>query len=320
LAGVALIVAATALTKAADVISDRTKIGRVWIGAVLLAGATSLPELATDVSAVRMNAADLAAGDLFGSSMANMLILAVIDLLPPRRRVLRGAGFENLLAASLAIVLTAVAAVFVLTRPQHQVLGLAPESFVLLGVYFFGMRAIYRHGARAHEHSKAVKAPAATMTLRRAILKFSAAAAVILTSAPFFAGAAKTIAEVSGLGSTFVGTFLLGVSTSLPELVASLTAVRLGAFDLAVGNLFGSNAFNMVIFVAMDLAAPGPIFASLDGSHALSALSAVVLMALGIGAIVYRAERRFALLEPDSLLMVVVYGLGIWLLYGRFAG
>jgi len=164
LAGVALIVAATALTKAADVISDRTKIGRVWIGAVLLAGATSLPELATDVSAVRMNAADLAAGDLFGSSMANMLILAVIDLLPPRRRVLRGAGFENLLAASLAIVLTAVAAVFVLTRPQHQVLGLAPESFVLLGVYFFGMRAIYRHGARAHEHSKAVKAPAATMT------------------------------------------------------------------------------------------------------------------------------------------------------------
>ena len=118
-----------------------------------------------------------------------------------------------------------------------------------------------------------------------------------------------------------MGTWLVGLSTSLPELVSSFAAVRMGAFDLAVGNLFGSNAFNMAIFLPLDLAQPGPaIFASLDPGHAISALFAVVLMSLGLAAIVYRAERRFVMIEPDCLLMVVVYGLGIWLLYGRVAG
>jgi cation:H+ antiporter len=91
----------------------------------------------------------------------------------------------------------------------------------------------------------------------------------------------------------------------------------MGSFDLAVGNLFGSNAVNMAIFFALDLAQPGNLFAALDPSHALSALAGVLLMGLGLSAIVYRAKKRFALLEPDSLLMVIVYAASIWLLYGQ---
>ncbi|MEO6057488.1 MAG: hypothetical protein ABIQ49_11655, partial [Gemmatimonadales bacterium] len=88
-----------------------------------------------------------------------------------------------------------------------------------------------------------------------------------------------------------------------------------------VGNLFGSNAFNMTVFFAMDLAHPGgSIFGALDPTHAISALFAVILMALGLAAIVYRAERRMALLEPGSALMVVVYVVALWTLFGRGAG
>jgi cation:H+ antiporter len=83
-----------------------------------------------------------------------------------------------------------------------------------------------------------------------------------------------------------------------------------------VGNLFGSNAFNMTIFLALDLAEPHrAIFAAVDPAHALSGLFAVVLMSLGLAAIVYRAERRFAMLEPDSLLMIACYVLAMALLY-----
>lgn len=81
--GLVVVLAGNALARYADAIAEATKLGRLWIGSVLLAGATSLPELATDISAVRLGATDLAVADLFGSSMANMLILAVIDLLPP---------------------------------------------------------------------------------------------------------------------------------------------------------------------------------------------------------------------------------------------
>jgi cation:H+ antiporter len=314
--GAIVVLAGSALARFADAIADATKLGRLWIGSVLLAGATSLPELATDVSAVRLGATDLAAGDLFGSSLANMLILALIDLVARRRQVLQNVALDHVLAASLAISLNALAAVFVLVRPVDSLLGVGPESVVLLLAYIAATRVVYRHATRPGtpladtRRATDSKRP----SLRRELLGFGAAAFVILASAPAFAWSAAGIAEISGLGNTFVGTWLVGLATSLPEIVACLAADKMGAFDHAVGNLFGSNALNMAIFFALDLAQPGNLFAALDPGHALSGLAAAVLMSLGIAAIVYRAQRRFALLEPDSLLILAAYcGALVWL-------
>ncbi|MCK6545678.1 hypothetical protein L6R52_07410 [Myxococcota bacterium] len=319
--GVVVVLAGTALARSADAIAEATKLGRLWIGSVLLAGATSLPELTTDISAVRLGATDLAIGDLFGSSMANMLILAVIDLLPPRRQVLQQVAFDHALAASLAISLNALAAVLVLARPDFSLLWVGPGSLLLAVAYVAGTRVVYLHATReeaaAPDPGDAGKAP---VSLRRAVLGFAVAALVVLAAAPVFAWAAKGIAELTGLGNTFVGTWLVGLATSLPELVACVAAVRMGSFDLAVGNLFGSNALNMAIFLPLDLVEPGSLFAALDPSHALSGLFAVVLMSLGLAAIVYRAKRRFAMLEPSSVLMLAAYVLGMWLLYAHAAG
>jgi cation:H+ antiporter len=322
--GAVVVLAGAALARHADTIAEVTHIGRLWVGSVLLAAATSLPELTTDVVAVRLHAADLAVGDLFGSSMANMLILALIDLLPPRGHVLRSAAFDHALGACLAISLTALAAVLVLARPVSTMLGVGPASLLLALIYLAGTRAIYRHtlrGETATTPSPSASPVGARPSVRRAALGFAGATSVILVAAPAFAWSAKGIAALSGLGTTFVGTFLVGCATSLPELVSSLAAVRMGAFDLAVGNLFGSNALNMALFPILDLAQPGPaIFAALDPHHALSALVAVILMSLGLAGIVYRAERRFAIVEPDSVLMLVASIAGLLLLYARTAG
>ena len=322
--GVVVVLAGTKLAHYADGIAKATKLGRLWIGSVLLAGATSLPELTTDIAAVRLGATDLAVGDLFGSSMANMLILAVIDLLPPRRQVLQQAAFDHALAACLAISLNALAAVLVVVRSESSLLWVGPGSLLLFLGYLAGTRVVYRHASR----DGAIAAPlpvseSATEqpeSLRGAVVGFTWAALAVLVAAPFFAWSAKGIAEITGLGNTFVGTWLVGLATSLPELVASIAAVRMGAFDLAVGNLFGSNAFNMAIFLPLDFVQPGNIFAALDPSHALSGLFAVVLMSLGLAAIFYRAKSRFAMIEPDSLLILIVYVVGIWLLYRHSAG
>lgn len=113
----------------------------------------------------------------------------------------------------------------------------------------------------------------------------------------------------------------MGLCTSLPELVASIAAVRLGSIDLAVGNLFGSNAFNMCLFLAMDLADPRtPVFAALSPAHLLTALSGIVLMSLGVAAMLYRAEHRFRLLEPSSALMLLIYAGSVWMLYSQTVG
>lgn len=83
---------------------------------------------------------------------------------------------------------------------------------------------------------------------------------------PFLAQAAGQLAEASGLGGTFIGTTLVALATSLPELVATLVPICLGAADLAIGNLFGSNAFNMLL-LPLDLAFPGSLLAGVSQTH-----------------------------------------------------
>lgn len=324
LAGAVIVVAGTRLAACADAIAARTGIGAAWIGAVLLASATSLPELATDLSAVRMGATDLALGDLFGSNMANMLILAIVDLSAPRRRVLRHVNLDHALSACLALALTAAATLLVL-HPGPSVAGLGLGPVALLVMYLLGTRAVYRQttrpGPAPDPHGQGAGPARSLPTLRRAVAGYAVAAIAILAVAPSFARSAEQIAVATGLGSTFVGTWLVGLATSLPELVASIAAVRLGALDLAVGNLFGSNCFNMAIFFALDLAQPvGPIFAAASPAHAITGLFGILLTSLGLAAIVYRAERRFAMIEPDSLAIALGYCIGIWVLYATRAG
>ncbi|MCK6528616.1 sodium:calcium antiporter [Myxococcota bacterium] len=322
--GGVVVAAGTALARYSDSIAEATGIGRLWVGSILLAMATSLPELATDISAVRMGVPDLAVGDLFGSGLANMLILALVDLLPARGRLLREATLDHALAANVGIVLTALAAALLLMRLDGTVLGVDPGGVVLILVYVGGTRAIYYHGRRRENGAPPASAPeahAADPAVRRAALRaglrgFLAATVAILVAAPAFAWSAARIAELTGLGASFVGTLLVGFSTSLPELVASLAAVRLGSFDLAVGNLFGSNGFNMLVFPVLDVVqGPGSFFRTVGPEHAITAMFVVVLMSLGLAGIVYRAERRFSALEPTSLLMVLVYGVAVGVLY-----
>jgi len=160
------------------------------------------------------------------------------------------------------------------------------------------------------------KQPSKREGLRRASIGFTAAALALLVAAPFLAGSASAIAEQSGISTTFIGTSLVGITTSLPELVTATAAVRLGAFDLAVGNLFGSNAFNMAAFFFVDLAyRSGPLFNAVSDAHAMTALWSILLMSIALMGIIYRVEKRYMLIEPDSFLIILGYCIGLWLLF-----
>lgn len=330
----ALVGGGTLLARAGDVIAARTKWGGVWVGSVFLAAATSLPEIITDISAVRLGAPDLAAGDLFGSSMANMVILAIVTVIPAGTQLFQKATLDHALYASLAMLLTVMAALGVLVGSGPSIFGIASPSILLLVTYAAGSRAVFRHSALARAAAETIEMSGgftaarptpgsiaeSRATLRRALVMFAIGALVLLVAAPTFARAARGIAEATGLGATFIGTWLVGFSTSLPELVTCLAAVRMRAYDLAVGNLFGSNAFNMAVFPLLDAVSPtGPLFGAISETHAISALVAIGLMGLALAALVYRARGRLSLLEPSSALIVVGYvlGLALILLHGK---
>jgi cation:H+ antiporter len=321
--GSAVVLAGILLGWSADRIANTTGLGELWTGWVLLAGATSVPEFVTDTSAVRIHAASLAGGDLFGSSLSNMAILAVLAL------SFTGAGASDtthraesqiapdLFNAWLAIVLTILGAAFTLFHTNNiGIGGLRPESLSLLLIWIAGTRVLYK---RQNPRSHTVRPLISSNRNKRGgagwpMLIFAGGTAIIFMVAPTFANCAKQFAAVSGWGDSFVGTWLLGSSTALPELITSITACRLGAFDLAVANLYGSCAFNMVVFFVMDLVSPRPVFSLLDPVLALSGWLAVVLMLLGVAAI---ALRRRVL--PDATVrggvLLASYGLAIWIIY-----
>lgn len=319
--------AGTKLARYGDQIADLTGLGGLWIGVVLMAGATSLPEVFTTVSASLLDAPDLAAGDLFGAGMTNMLTLGLIDLMHRQKRVWQQAAFEHALSAGLAMFLTGLAAFFILLGQDVKHGGVGLGGMILLLVYILGMRVIFKQEAvkrRRREQEKVVegqaseedKRPSKREGLKRAAVGFGLAAVALLVAAPFLASSANEIAEQSGVSATFIGTSLVAITTALPELVTSFAAVRLGAFDLAVGNLFGSNAFNMAVFFFADAAyRSGPMLNAVSDAHAMTALWSILLMSTALMGIIYRVEKRYLLIEPDSFVIILGYCLGLWLLF-----
>ena len=313
-----LVWAGLTLARAGDEIATRTGLGGLFVGMLLMAAATSLPEIVTDVSAAIADAPDLAVGDLFGSSMANMAILAVIDLIA-RRKVWPAVGLGHARVASVAIALTALAVIGIVTPIGGAIGWVGLDTIGIAAAYVFAVAWVRR--TRPHVPTSGPdlgELPVATgwtrsargpRLFRNANARFGLATALILVSGPVVAVSGKGIADTSGLAQTFVGVAMLAVATSLPELVASVAAVRIGAFDLAVGNLFGSNAINMAMLVVVDVAfVRGPLLSAAKGPGVVVAgVGAILLMSIALAAVVHGEETRIRRLEPDAVVLLLAY-------------
>ncbi|MBW2720569.1 MAG: sodium:calcium antiporter [Deltaproteobacteria bacterium] len=263
LSAAVLVRAGSSLAGYADQIAERMKMSRLFVGTMMLALATSLPELVTDITAARAGAPDLAVGDLFGSSMANMAILAIIDLLY-RGKVWPSVELGHARVAAVAIALTAMAALSIFAQGTLRIgwVGLVPVLIVVIYVlsiaWFRRMPLLARPGLESpriplHKPT-GWSERAAQMSLGGLWARFGTSALLILLTAPIVTLSVKAIADSTGIAQTFLGVALLAVTTSLPELVASIASVRIGAYDMAVGNLFGSNVANMSVLLFADIA------------------------------------------------------------------
>ena len=324
----AVAAAGSVLARSADQIAEATGLGRLLVGSLLLAAVTSLPELSVDIAAIRSGYVDLAAGDLFGSSLMNLLILALVDLsIRSGRKMLSREGAAHALSATLGIAVTSLAGLAIVTAdklPVAIILGMSGWSWAILLSYLFGARMIFinqRISARLAAESQSDEGGLSQERSARkpsfllSAIIFGTATVVLCFAGPKLAHVAGALAEETGLGGTFVGTTLVAVTTSLPELVASLTAIRMGAIDLAIGNAFGSNAFNIVLFVPLDFLHDGSIFLSMSGAHAVTAFTVVLATAIAVLGQLYHGERRLPFIEPDAFLMLFVVLGGLFLIY-----
>lgn len=323
LLGAVIFAVASRLARAADAIADATGLGRAWIGVILLAGTTSLPEITTDVNASLLGAPDIGVGDLMGSTLANMLILGMLDMVYARRHILQGVSPNHAIVGLLAITLTVIAGTAISVGGFGRIGHVGIESLLIFAVYLFGMRVFYRM-TRATAQGLIPEEPGArvrpTEAARRAGLRdaawaFGLAAIVLGLIAPLLVISAEAVSAETGMSETFIGTLLVGFTTSFPEIAASVAAVRLGAIDLAVGNIFGSNAFNMCVLLFMDVSyLQGPVVAAVSSEHVLSSQIAVLCMSFGVLGVLGKIERRTAAARVESILIVASYAAGVWLL------
>jgi len=319
---VLIAVAGYRLSLYGDIIAEKLELSRTWIGVIMVASVTSLPELVTGVSSVvAAGTPDIAAGDVLGSCVFNLLLIVVLDFLHRGESVYTRAHVGHTLSAGFGVILIGFVGMNLLLAQVGMVYRFGHVGiytpFILL-IYALAMRTVFRY-EQMQELPVAEVAPKRYqhISLRNAMTGYGLAALVVVAAGIWLPFVGKALAEAMGWGEGFVGTLFVAMVTSLPEAAVSIAAVRLGALDMALGNLFGSNLFNMAILAIDDIFyLQGPLLSGVSEVHAVSALSAMMMSGIAIVGLFYRPKKRvFKTVGWASLFLLSVYLFNTFAIY-----
>lgn len=304
-----------------DAIAEKAGLSRSWVGLALIASVTSLPELATGVSAVTVaGTPDIAVGDVLGSCVFNLAILVVLDFLYRREPVFTRARQGHVVSAGFGTALIGFAGLNLLLYQQGMAPALGHVGWyapLLVLLYALAMRALYYY--EREQVGEFVEAESASheLTLRQAVARYAAAGVVVVAAGTWLPFVGATLAQQMGWQESFVGTLFVAGVTSTPEVVVTIAALRLGAVDMAIGNVLGSNLFNIAILAVDDLAyTAGPLFSDVSTAHLASALSAMMMSGLAtVGLMLRPRSRVMRTVSWVSLLLLAVYLLNALFVY-----
>ncbi len=317
-------VAGAQLSRYGDLIADKTGLGGTWVGVILLATVTSLPELATGVSAITvMGLPEIAIGDALGSCVFNLVIIVVLDFLHRKESVYRVASQGHVLSAGLGIMLIGLVGVSVLLGDDR---GVAVSSLghvgfytpVIILLYLVSVRTVFHYEVReVQAYTDAVADRFPGLSLRGAVNRYLIAAGIVVAAGVWLPGVGRALALQMDWEQSFVGTLFVALVTSTPELVVTIAALRLGAVDMAIGTLLGSNLFNILLIAIDDvLYLPGPILGQVSSAHAVSAISAMTMTGVAVAGLMYRPRARvLQTVGWVSLLLFALYLVNSYLLY-----
>lgn len=330
LGGAATWAAGLALSKTTDALDVRLGLGEDLGGVVLLAVAGSLPELAITVSAAAQGKLGVAAGNLIGGIAVQTMVLAICDLSAGRERPLTFlvGALTPVLEGLLVVLLIAAVLMGSLLAPNVAIGGVvSPASLAIVVLWVLGIYTIDRvrkdprwsvsmpggEPGRRHRRQPRPEQPhpyANASTVRVATI-FLAACAVTLAAGVALQLSGSTLADRAGMSGVVFGATVLAAVTALPEISSGIAAVRLGDNALAIGDIFGGNAFQVCLFLLADLIAGAPVLPTAGEQNSWLAALGVALTAIYAVGVIVRPGRCLGRMGPDSLFAIVVFGLGI---------
>lgn len=336
-AACAVWIAGTKIAAYADELAKRYALSQALIGLLLLAGVTSLPEIATSFTAARSNNAALAVNNLLGSIAMQVALLAVADILFGRRALTSVVPNPVvMLEGALNICLLAFVAVAVLVG-DVPFLGAGAWSWGLFAASIYSFAKISevdkrrpwvvgdaKNHVRGQEgsHDEDDKArPLKNDSLARLIVKAAIGALTILFAGYVVATVGDVIARQTGLGASFVGVAFVAIATSLPEASTVFASVRRGLYTMAISDILGTNIFNVTLLFGVDaLAAGQPVLSRVGRFSAVGALLGLTATGLFLMGLIERADRTIWRMGTDSAAVLAVYAGGMVLLYTMRGG
>jgi len=317
--------AGTRLTGLLDAIAGRTGMDRAFMGMLFLGGVTSLPEVAAVSSAAWSGNAPLATNNLLGSVAMNVMLIAVADAMLGRDALTSVvASPATLLQGTICIIVLALVAAAVLTG-DAPVFGVGIWSVVLFALAVAGFWLCSRYSHRAPWHVKESEGDDRPHRRRkrrehRSVTRLAglsvAAGATILVAGFFLSQAADGIARSTGLASGLVGLVVVASATSLPELSSITEAVRRGRYEMALGDVFGTNLLTIALILLADVFYTGNAVLNEAGRfEAVAALLGAVLTGLFLVGLLERQNKTVLRMGYDALAAVVVFPAGLVLLF-----
>ncbi len=297
-----------------DIIAEKSGLGRSFVGLIGVAAITSLPELITTTSAVVLrDAPELAFSNVFGSNMFNILIVAILEIIIIRKPFLYLVSKKNI--STIGFVLLASFSVLLgFEGYSFEIQWVSFNSILIFLIYLAAMYSGFKNSRDDEEMTNLY----GDESLKKAIIIFVVLGIVIILSGTFGTIYADEIALKTGLGRTFVGGLFLAVMTSLPELITGISAIKLKAYNMVVGNLLGSNMFNISILFVCDLVyAEESIFLHLKRTQFLPVIFSLILLSLMLIGMIRKKESYLfkKKIHLETLLILIFYLLGIFLIY-----
>ena len=317
LAALVIGVAGTRMAGVADRLADRTGIGEALFGGVLLGGSTSLPGIVASTTAAAQGHADLAFSNAVGGIAAQTFFLAIADITYRRANLEHAAASLVNLTQAVVLIVLLIFPFIAASQPEYAIFGIHPVTFAILFAYAYGLRLAMQSrtlpmwGPKKTQETRLdipQEAKGGGRIRMMLFLRFGLLAAVLIVAGYITAASGVTIAAKTGLSQSLVGAYFTAISTSIPELITTLAAVRRGALTLAMGGIVGGNMFDTLFIASSDIAyREGSLFHAVsDRPYFLAALSILLTAVLVLGML--RRERRgIANIGFESALIFLLY-------------
>jgi cation:H+ antiporter len=313
------------VAKYGDIIAEKTGLGGLWIGVILVAIATSLPEIFTGVgSTVFVNAPDLTVGNLFGANTYNLLNISLLDFLNKGSPLLSSVSTGQLLTGGLSLIplLIASIGIFLSIRlPQLSFMKISLYSILILIGYLVAIRTIFRFERNQQQIMRELKKEEEILLkyndipLKRACILYGVFAIMIAGAGIWLAYIGEDLSQALSLGQNFVGSLLLGFATTLPEITVSVAALRIGAKELAVANMLGSNLFNVAIIFLNDVFyRKAPIFEVISQQHIFIAFIVILMTITVIAGLILKPKKKIRFgLSIYSFALIAIFIIGAYI-------